>query len=232
MASLAENTTGDVIAGESAAAVTNKLGKPSGTIQLGRRTVYLYDRGMIDVQNGTVVRSDLVSPEEAARLKRERARAEEESRRRAEQERQRLEKEGQAERQRMQADETFQRLPPSERIERWKTFAQKYPHTPVQDEIASALSESDSQQRARDRDQHLARLKSRLQDIEARFKQLDADYAASLANWKRNEIDAERATLTQEYVADQARMVELLGGNATTPSASSTSHSGAGTASP
>jgi len=35
---------------------------------------------------------------------------------------------------------------------------------------------------------------------------LDADYAASLANWKRNEIDVERAKLKQELADDLSRL--------------------------
>lgn len=54
-------------------------------------------------------------------------------------------------------------------------------------------------------------LKVRVVEIQARFKQLDADYAASLANWKRNEITAERAKLTLELNADQNRMSEVEG---------------------
>lgn len=210
----AANLSTEISEGESMEAVRDKLGKPAGMFQRGSRTMYLYDRGMIQFEDGKVIRSDLVTPEEAKRLQIERERAEAERILREAQEHQRLEKEGAGERQRMKADEAFKQLPAAQRLERWKAFTQKYPYTPVQDEITRAESESGSQDRLKERDQKMTELKTRIQEIEARLKQLDADYAASLANWKRTEIDAERAKLTQEYLATQSRMVDLLGAGA------------------
>ena len=63
-----------------------------------------------------------------------------------------------------------------------------------------------------DNDALLASLQKRLGEIQARLKQLDADYAVSLANWKRNEIDTERAKLKDEQQGLVSRMAEMMGG--------------------
>jgi chromosome segregation ATPase len=66
-------------------------------------------------------------------------------------------------------------------------------------------------QKERDRADELVKLNQRVGAIQERFAELDADYAASLANWKRNEIDAERAKLKDELSTIATRVHELSG---------------------
>jgi hypothetical protein len=61
--------------------------------------------------------------------------------------------------------------------------------------------------RPTDRDE-LKILSARLEVIQARRKELDAAFAASLANWKRKEIDLERAKLATEFDECLRRLAE------------------------
>jgi hypothetical protein len=205
------NQTSDVVAGDSTAEVKAKLGDPTGVLEQGGRMTYLYDRGMVDFVSGRVVRADLVTAKQAAEAKQARERAEEEQRRQAEIERQRLTTAGQKELASTLSDAQFAKRRPSERLAFWEDFSRRYPYTDVRVYADKARADMDAGQVQRDRQEELGALQVRAREIRDRFKQLDADYAASLANWKRNEIDAERTTLINELVAAQDRMAELQG---------------------
>ena len=210
-----------VAEGETAAQVVEKLGKPQGHIEQDRRMVYLYDRGLVYLVDGRVVRADLVTPPEAARLKRERARTAEEYRRQAEAERSRLMKEGAAELAKRLSDGDFAKRPPAERLAYWQDFGKRYPETDVTAPLAQAETDVAAERKDKERAQDVTKLTQRLREIKDRFRELDAEYTASLANWKRNEIDAERTKLTKEMDDDQARIRDLLGVSAPTVESSS-----------
>jgi hypothetical protein len=195
--------------GDTIAEVIEKMGEPQGVLKHGGWLTYYYARGYVDFMDGRVQRTDLVSPEKAAQIKAERARAEEESRRQAEAARQRLADEGKAQLSARLADKDFAARPPTERLASWQEFSTRYPYTDVRDQISQATAEADAAQQQRNRTEQLAALAARVAAIQKRFGELDADYAASLVNWKRNEIDAERTNLTQELDAHLASIHAL-----------------------
>jgi hypothetical protein len=77
--------------------------------------------------------------------------------------------------------------------------------------LAQASAQTAAAERGQTGRAEALQLAQRAVAIEARFRQLDADYAASLAHWKRNEIDAERASLREELILGQQRLLELSG---------------------
>ena len=200
---------GEVSKGASAAQVIEKLGSPQGVLAQGRRMSYLYERGTVDFVDGRMVKALLVSPAEAELLVRQRRSAEEERLRQAEAARKLAASEGQAELKDRLADEQFANRPPADRLAYWKDFNSRHPDIDVKSQIALAQEDAQAKARQAERQKERKTLGERVAEIQARFKQLDADYAASLANWKRNEIAAEREKLTQERDADQSRLREL-----------------------
>jgi hypothetical protein len=229
LAGLAGATAGrpaEVAAGDTAADVVARLGKPQGFIEQGRRMIYCYDRGLIDFVDGRVVNSDLLTPYEAERIKRERERIVEESGRQAEEERRRVTEAGEEMLWKILMDEQFAKRAPSERLSVWEEFRKRYPYTDVSNQVVQAEAEIAAERREQERRKEIADLKASVEKIQERFRQLDADYAASLANWKRNEINAERAKLTAELDADQQRLRDLEGQSDTNATARADSNTG------
>jgi hypothetical protein len=194
----AESTIPTASPGDSTDEVIAKLGKPTGAITRGRVTLYYYDRGMVDFVDGRVRTAFLVSPEKAQHRHEEQERAEAANRKEAEAQRQRLTEEGRNELTRKQADATFGNKPGVERLAYWRDFAHRYPYTDVSNELTRAQAAAETESNQQKQAAELQALKDRFAAIRARLAQLDADYAASLAHWKRNEIDAERARLKSE----------------------------------
>lgn len=201
---LAAEIMADIRAGDSVEDVVAKLGEPKGMIEQGRKLTYNYDLGMIDFENGRVIRVNLMTPEESERVKLERARAWEESQHQAAAEQRRLVAAGQAELQARLSDAQFAQRPPDERLAYWQEFTKKYPYTDVNPLIVKTAQEVEAQQIGKNHQKNIERVSS----IVARLNQLDKDYATSLANWKRNEINAERSKLVAELTSLQIRIRE------------------------
>ena len=201
----------EVQEGDTVSQVIERLGGPQGQIVQGRNMTFYYDRGMIDFVDGRVVKANLLTVAEAGRAREARVRAEAERRRRAEQEQKRLAADGETELRKSLADPSFAQRPASERLVYWQDFSVRYPFTDVANLTAAAAAAVDAGRRQQERTDEVAALKRRIGQIQDRLKQLDADYAASLMNWKRNEIDAERTKLTQELDVALPRVRALEG---------------------
>lgn len=197
--------------GDTTTEVIAKLGKPQGSMSRGRYTTFYYDRGLVHFVNGRVQTAFLVSPEEAERHKEERAKAEAAAREQNEAQRQRLTEEGRAALVQSESDKTLAAKSAAERLAYWQDFARRYPYTDVSGQIAKAQGNVESDVNQQRQSIEIQALKERIAAIQTRFIQLDADYAASLANWKRNEIDAERVKLKAEQDAALIRIVTLQG---------------------
>ena len=189
--------------------VIAKLGTPAGILEHGRYITVYYDRGTVDFKDRRVVKIDIVSPEEALQIKREREQAWEAIRLKEEADRNRLTKEGQAELKKKMADKGFPKLPAAERLAYWRDFSKRYPYTDVNTFITEAESVEKGRQRLRECQDESGTITARVAQINDRFASLDADFAASLAHWKRNEINAERAKLNRELATLQTRLADL-----------------------
>jgi len=190
--------------------VIQKLGAPKGQVKGGMRTTYYYDRGMVDFRTGRVERVFLVTDQEAKDRIAVREKVEADMRQQAEAEHVRLKVAGKAQLEKILADKTFAASPPVVRLAYWADFQKQYPEIDVSTPIAEAKKAQKSAQDENGRVSELLALNNRASEIDARFKQLDEDYAVSLANWKRTEIDEERAKLTEELAALKARLEALL----------------------
>lgn len=199
-----------VTKGDTVEQVIEKLGDPKGRVSGKRRTTFYYDRGTVDFLTGRVERAFLVTAQEAQEKIAAREKAEEERRKEAEANRARRLTEGRVELDKAVADKTLGAAPPGIRLAFWDDFQKKYPEQDVGAHIALARKELDAAQKDEGRLGEVIAMNNRAREIEARFKQLDADYAASLAHWKRTEIDQERARLTTELNAIKSRLTELL----------------------
>ncbi len=197
--------------GDTVESIVQKLGKPKGVVSGGARTTYYYEQGTVDFVTGRVVNAMLISGEEARERTARRELEEKNFRQQREAERNRLTEAGTTALARVVADKSFATLPASERVAFWTQFAARYPYTDISAQVAQTEEAVKTDQKERDRADELVKLNQRVGAIQERFAELDADYAASLANWKRNEIDAERAKLKDELSTIATRVHELSG---------------------
>ena len=185
------DTTDDVIA---------KLGKPQGSMTRGRLTTYYYDRGMVYFIEGRVQSATLMTPEEAARLRREQDKADQLKREQLAAQQQAT-ADGQEELKDHRADAAFLARPATERLAYWENFHKRHPDIDVSTELANAKAAAESDGGKEQRPDELKILRARVAAIRARLGELEADYAAARANWKRDEIAAERTKLMTELDA-------------------------------
>jgi hypothetical protein len=199
-----------VVKGETFEQVVQKLGVPKGQVKGGRRTTYYYDRGTVDFLTGRVERVFLITAQEAKEKIAAREKAEETRRQQAEAERVRIMTAGKAQREKMLGDKVFMASSPVAQLAYWEDFKKQYPGVDVGAPLAEAKKLMDSAKGKEEQAEDFISLNRRATEIEGRFKQLDLDYAASLAHWKRTEIDQERARLTEELAGIKARVAEML----------------------
>jgi ABC-type uncharacterized transport system YnjBCD substrate-binding protein len=110
----------------------------------------------------------------------------------------------------MLGDKAFTNSPPGVQLAYWEDFQKQYPGIDVSAPVAKAKTALDAATQENGQVKELLALNTRAAEIEKRFNQLDQDYAASLANWKRTEIDEERAQLTRERNGITDRVAQLL----------------------
>lgn len=192
--------------GDTVEQVVKTLGKPKGVVSGGRMANYYYEQGTVDFVDGRVEKAFLISREEARERTAQRELAERKRQQQIETERARLTEAGRVELARTLEDKAFASRPVSDRVAYWTDFAKRFPYTDVSGQLAKAAEAGQAEKKDQDREAELVSLNKRVVEIQERFIKLDADYAASLANWKRNEIDAERATLKDELAAIATRV--------------------------
>ena len=198
------------VKGDSFEQVIQKLGPPKGQVKGGQRTTYYYDRGTVDFMTGRVTRAFLVTAEEAKEKMAAREKEEADMRQRAEAERIRVAAAGKAQLEKMLSDKTFTNSPPGVQLAYWEDFQKQYPGIDVSTPVSKARKELDVASQENGQVKELLALNTRAAEIENRFQQLNRDYAASLANWKRVEIDQERAKLTRELNGITDRVAQML----------------------
>lgn len=199
----------DVQVGNTTTQVVAVLGMPKGMLAGGNKLTYYYDRGTVEFIHGRLVKANVVSEQAAERIRQDHAQAEAVRQQEAARQQQRLTDEGRAALRKQLDDKQFAKRASAERLAFWQDFSKRYPYTDVGDLITKAAAEVAAQRRPAANQQEINNLKTRVAEIKQRLTQLDADYAASLAHWKRNEIDAERAKLTPELDEKQKRISEL-----------------------
>lgn len=211
---LAETARSDaqVAIGDSIKRVTELLGPPDGVFQKGPQETYIYDRGLVDFINGTVIRADLLTEAEVKAREAERTQEEGDRHRRQDEARRSTLERGLAEKILKLQDPQFQKASAPERHAYWLAFSRRYPGVDIAAELAASEKETQAHQQADAAAGHRTAMQGRVREIAARLKELDAAYAASLAHWKRNEINMERANLARELADISLQLIESQGG--------------------
>ena len=177
-----------VSVGDLVSSVVEELGRPPNTMTIGSRTIFDYDRGRIEIENGIVSSADLITEEQSE----ERRKLRDDTRiRQLENEKtqrvQRLQ-EGLALRSATLKDPNFLRASASHRVSFWQRFSDRFPDIPVEDEHRHALrqlldeqavSMTDSSRESRGRSQRLIRLEEEV--LEAKLRALQAEEQAARA---------------------------------------------------
>ncbi len=127
--------------GDSMDRVLEVFDTPQGVVKGGGQTILIYDRGMVTLIGGKVVKIEIVSPAqlEENRLETERERAE--SRKADALARQRRIVDGNAELATRRADVAFGKSTAADRVAFWKSFQGRYPEVSVGAELESAESD-------------------------------------------------------------------------------------------
>ena len=145
VARMGPHCAGAVVAGDPVDRVFEELGPPESYIHINGTQVLYYERGKVQVTDEVVVSAELVSAEEAVRLRRER----EMERLQREEElrvlRERRSREGADVLESMLADPGFMSRPPAQRLSRWRALRRDYPETPMPEDYFVAMREREQE---------------------------------------------------------------------------------------
>ena len=123
------------------------LGEPRGSVQAGPIEYLQYQRGSVEIQDGKVVDSTIVSKEEYEKREALRKQQAKERQRLAANDKKKRIEEGTTEKARILEDKHFANSPPSEQLTTWKRFAAKYPEVDVRAELNKAKAQQESQRK-------------------------------------------------------------------------------------
>jgi hypothetical protein len=157
----------EVRTGDTLNEVRANLGAPHGQLKVGDRQVLYFDRGEVELRNGAVTRTNLLSDSELTALESRRAaiaaRVGEENAR------------GETLKAGKLADASFTGAPLSYQIAFWQDFARRYPGVYVAEQLRIAhlrLAEQFAEQQANE--ERLADLEARVSEAEARAERAEA----------------------------------------------------------
>lgn len=201
-----------IVIGDSTQRVVELLGPPDGVFQKGQKETYIYDRGLVDFMHGAVTRADLLTADEVKLRDTERTWEEGERHRRQDVVRRSAMEQGLAEKVLKLQDPKFLKASGQDRYAYWLAFSRRFPGVDVAAELAAAEKDAQAHQQADAAASRKTTMQGRVREIAARLKELDTAYAASLAHWKRNEINVERANLARELADISLQLIESKGG--------------------
>ncbi|HEY4302646.1 MAG TPA: hypothetical protein VGM73_17375 [Candidatus Didemnitutus sp.] len=162
----------EVKVGDSLSDVRQSLGASRGDLKIKQREILYFERGTVELQNGVVTRSELMSDSDFAAFTAKKQAADA----RAAAERDRVIAEGEAVKARKLVDGTFSATPFSYQVAYWQNFAVHYPGVSVADELALARSRlADQLNRQAATEERLADLESRMDNAEAQEGTVVAD---------------------------------------------------------
>jgi hypothetical protein len=187
--------------GDSLADVRAALGVPNGRVQIDNKLTLLYDRGQVELVDGKVVSTDLLSPEEfAAKQARENASVAQTAQFRA----QRI-AEGQDIKAQRLADPAFTSAPPAYQVSYWQNFRQLYPEVPCDSEYQLALARQQDQIAKQEHESELA-LARQQEELARQQDQLAAqERDRKLAELEARVTEAENRAALAENAARQTQ---------------------------
>jgi hypothetical protein len=159
--------------------VLAELGAPSGSADVGAKTILFFARGEVTLQNDRVVAVNLVSAEELAAREAAEAAAIERMEVAAQARLANLAAEGRAIYAAKKADATFVALPAMEQLNYWRAFASRYPMISVVAEIAPLAERVEDELLRREielaNDERLADLEARVDDVDERARRAERE---------------------------------------------------------
>jgi len=184
----AANADCDIRVGDPAELVRALLGEPRGYLGSAGHEILVYPRGKIEIRDGLVVDVDLVSSEEAERLRSERERALAQRRAQEARERERLRIEGIKVKEDALSDPGFPSLSPSARLAFWREFSMTYPDVPVDLELAKARAMVREEQKRRRDELRLVALERRLAEAERQAERAEREAREARRRWNRYDV--------------------------------------------
>lgn len=170
-------TAAEVNVGDTRAQVITALGAPKGGISSGSYELLTYERGKVELRDGKVVTTDLISAEQAEMNRQLRAEQQAAAERDAAAARAKRIAEGTEVRRTKLDDAAFTALPAAQRVAFWQNFKKWYPEVPLGDEYTVALRELEQDLTARRlaqaQDQRIVELERRVADAEQRAQQAE-----------------------------------------------------------
>ena len=127
--------------GESKDEVIEQLGKPQGKMLMRNKEVLFYERGTVELTDGHVSTSKLLSAQGLYQEKLKKAQDQKAAEARQEQ----LREEGEKEKKRILSDASFTNKPPQEQLSYWEDFKKKYPGVVVENEAQQAATQVQKQ---------------------------------------------------------------------------------------
>ena len=134
----------EILVGDSPAKVRAELGEPTGSIRAENYELLQFDRGRVEIRDGAVTRVELVSAEEASRLRMLREQEARDLKVRQEQERIQRKADGTEARDRALQNPDFLNSSGDRQVQFWEDFRRRYPEVPVGSEYAAALARRDA----------------------------------------------------------------------------------------
>jgi hypothetical protein len=178
----------EIVPGQSREEVTAMLGAPSGTIVMGEREMLYYDRGSVELREGKVVASEIVSAEEARR-RREAERAAHLAWQRADAARRARNKaEGEAEIQRLLNDAAFLLAEPEAQVAVWHDVMRRYPEAPAGAHLAQAVQRAEASRERRERDRRIAELESQVAEANRQAREAAAELERRRSMYTRTTV--------------------------------------------
>jgi hypothetical protein len=180
----------DVKLGDTFASVKAALGEPRGFIKDSTYQLLQYDRGRVELHDGLVSSVNIVSEEEAERMRIKRERFAEERRLAAALRREQLRIEGLQALEQVRSDPEYDALSAEKQVAFWKSFKKRYPDVPLGEEYASALERHKLELEHQEMEQRIAALESRVREAESRADQ---------AEWETSRDNSRRYTFYSAY---------------------------------
>lgn len=140
----------EVEMGISRESVIEALGEPEGAVQAGNLEFLQFERGTVELEDGKVSSSTVVSVAEHQRRLEAREKQAQEARRRAEKRRADLLRQGRAEKEAVLANGTVAAKPLEDQVKFWQTFSKTYPDVDVGAELSEAKTSLAAETRRRE----------------------------------------------------------------------------------
>lgn len=154
--------------------VVQRLGPIRGMVNFEHREILQFDRGLVELRDGKVVRADVLSPEELTARRAQEKSDWELARQRAIQQAARRKADGEALRNRLKTDADFALKPASERAAAWRELGNRYPEA-MDAEYQAILAAADAEASRQAMEQRVSQLEYLAWEANRRAQNAEAE---------------------------------------------------------